>query len=279
MNATAGERLQKVLSAAGLGSRREIETWISAGRVAVNGRTALLGQRVLPTDLVSLDGRPLRLQAAAAPAIRVLVYNKPEGEICSRRDPDGRPSVFDNLPRLRGSRWVLVGRLDLNTAGLLLATDSGELANRLMHPGSRIEREYMVRVNGEVELAVLERLRRGMELEDGPAAFDEVQPRGGEGRNRWFAVVLREGRNREVRRLWESQGCTVSRLKRVRFGPVSLGPRDRRGAYRELDAAELEALCACVGLEAPPRPAAAKPPARAPGTGPGQRTRGLSRRR
>lgn len=279
MNTTDGERLQKVLAAAGLGSRREIETWISAGRVAVNGRTALLGQRVLPTDLVSLDGRPLRLQAAAASPIRVLVYNKPEGEICSRRDPDGRPSVFDNLPRLRGARWVLVGRLDLNTAGLLLATDSGELANRLMHPGSRIEREYMVRVNGEVEPAVLERLRRGVELEDGPAAFDEVQARGGEGRNRWFAVVLREGRNREVRRLWESQGCIVSRLKRVRFGPVHLGPRDRRGAYRELDAAEVTALCACVGLEAPPRVAAAKPPARAPGTGQGQRSRGLSRRR
>jgi 23S rRNA pseudouridine2605 synthase len=279
VNATAGERLQKALAAAGLGSRREIETWISAGRVAVNGRTAVLGQRVLPTDLVSLDGRPLRLQVTAAPPIRVLAYNKPEGEICSRRDPDGRPSVFDNLPRLRGARWVLVGRLDLNTAGLLLATDSGELANRLMHPASGIEREYLVRVNGEVEHAVLERLRRGVELEDGPAAFDEVQPRGGEGRNRWFAVVLREGRNREVRRLWESQGCTVSRLKRVRFGPVSLGPRDRRGTYRELDEGEVAALCACVGLEAPPRVAVAKPPERRREAGPGQRARGLSRRR
>jgi 23S rRNA pseudouridine2605 synthase len=262
---TPGERLQKALATAGLGSRREIETWISAGRVIVNGHTAILGQRVGPADEVSLDGRPLRLGLSAAPVIRVLAYNKPEGEICSRRDPEGRPSVFERLPRLRGARWVLVGRLDLNTAGLLLVTDSGELANRLMHPGYRIEREYMVRVNGEVDPASLARLRQGIELDDGRAAFDEVRERGGEGRNRWYSVVLREGRNREVRRLWESLGCTVSRLKRVRFGPVSLGHGDRRGACRELGAHEVQSLCACVGLE-PPQPA--------PATKPGPRERG-----
>ncbi len=256
-----GERLQKVLAAAGLGSRREIEGWIVAGRVSVNGSLATLGQRVGPRDAITIDGRPLgrefrEAQGAALP--RVIVYNKPEGEICTRRDPDGRPTVFERLPRLRGGRWVLVGRLDLNTAGLLLVTDHGELANRLMHPGYGIEREYLVRINGEVDESILERLRRGVELEDGRAAFDAVEPRGGNGRNRWFAVLLREGRNREVRRLWEAVGCTVSRLKRVRFGPVSLGPRDLRGSWRELAEPELRALFERVSLPLP-MPAQAEP--------------------
>ena len=253
-----GPRLQKVLADRGLGSRREIEGWIGAGRVTVNGRPAVLGQRVARGDRVAVDGKPVRLHDAEPAAIRVVAYNKPEGEICSRRDPEGRPTVFAALPRRRDGRWIIVGRLDFNTTGLLLATDCGELANRLMHPGSAIEREYLVRVLGEVDAALLARLRSGVPLEDGIAAFDEIREHEGEGSNRWFSVVLREGRNREVRRLWESQGCKVSRLKRVRFGPVALGPRERRGTWRELDEAEVRALCACVGLT-PPARAAARP--------------------
>jgi 23S rRNA pseudouridine2605 synthase len=253
-----GERLQKVLAAAGLGSRREIEGWISAGRVTVNGLTAELGQRVASLEGVAIDGKALKRPRAGPGLPRVIVYNKPEGEICSRKDPEGRPSVFEQFPRLRDGRWVLVGRLDVNTAGLLLATDHGELANRLMHPGYGIEREYLVRVNGEVDEAVLARLRTGVQLDDGMAAFDAIVERGGSGRNRWYSVVLREGRNREVRRLWEAQGCTVSRLKRVRFGPVTLGPRDIRGAWRELDEAGLRQLFLLVGLT-PPAPAQAAP--------------------
>ena len=255
---TEGVRLHKVLADLGLGSRREIEGWIEAGRVTVNGRPAVLGQRVAHGERVAVDGKPVRLPEAEPAAIRVVVYNKPEGEICSRRDPEGRPTVFAALPRLRAGRWIIVGRLDLNTTGLLLATDSGELANRLMHPGSAIEREYLVRVLGEVDAALLGRLRAGVLLDDGMAAFDDIRELKGEGSNRWFSVVLREGRNREVRRLWESQGCKVSRLKRVRFGTVALGPRDRRGTCRELDEAEVRALCAAVGLVAPARAAVAE---------------------
>lgn len=249
-----GERLQKVLAAAGLGSRREIEGWITAGRISVNGRIATLGQRIGPHEAIAIDGRPLARafrEPRAAVLPRVIAYNKPEGEICTRRDPEGRPTVFERFPRLRGGRWVLVGRLDLNTAGLLLATDHGELANRLMHPGCGIEREYLVRINGEVDEALLARLRSGVELEDGRAAFDAIDARGGSGRNRWFAVILREGRNREVRRLWEAVGCTVSRLKRVRFGPVSLGSRELRGTWRELSEPEVRALFDLVSLPLP----------------------------
>jgi 23S rRNA pseudouridine2605 synthase len=214
---TVPVRLQKALADAGLGSRREIERWIESGRVQLNGVVATLGQKVGPDDSVLVDGRPVRLVRNPAAAIRVIAYNKPEGEICSRRDPEGRPTVFGALPRIRDARWVIVGRLDFNTSGLLLATDSGELAARLMHPGQQIEREYLVRVLGEVDAAMLARLRAGVALDDGMAAFDEVREQpGGSGSNRWFSVVLREGRNREVRRLWESQGCKVSRLKRVR---------------------------------------------------------------
>jgi 23S rRNA pseudouridine2605 synthase len=258
---TEGARLHKALADLGLGSRREIEGWIEAGRVTVNGRAAVLGQRIARGDRVAVDGKPVRLPDAEPAAIRVIAYNKPEGEICSRRDPEGRPTVFAALPRLRDGRWIIVGRLDLNTTGLLLATDSGELANRLMHPGSSIEREYLVRVLGEVDAALLARLRAGVLLDDGMAAFDDIRELKGEGSNRWFTVVLREGRNREVRRLWESQGCKVSRLKRVRFGTVALGPRERRGTCRELDEAEVRALCASVGL-IPPAPARAGAPER-----------------
>lgn len=250
---TGPVRLQKALADAGLGSRREIERWIEAGRVQLNGLVATLGQKVGPDDNVLVDGRPVRLARNTAAAIRVLAYNKPEGEICSRRDPEGRPTVFGALPRIRDARWVIVGRLDFNTSGLLLATDSGELAARLMHPGQQIEREYLVRVLGEVDAAMLARLRAGVALDDGMASFDEVREQpGGSGSNRWFSVVLREGRNREVRRLWESQGCKVSRLKRTRFGGVVLGARERRGTWRELTGEELKVLCASVGLQQAP---------------------------
>lgn len=253
----AGTRLQKLLAEAGLGSRREIETWIEQGRISVNSKVARLGDRARAGDEVRLDGKPLALTARAS--VRVLAYHKPVGEIVTRNDPKGRNSVFERLPPLAVGKWVAVGRLDYNTSGLLLLTNSGELANRLMHPGFALEREYVVRVAGEVDEAMLARLRAGVLLDDGPAAFDAVREQGGSGRNRWFAVTLREGRNREVRRLWESQGCTVSRLKRVRFGPVALGPRERRGTWRELEEQEVAALCASVGLA--PRVVETPPPA------------------
>lgn len=256
-------RLQKALADAGLGSRREIERWIETGRVQLNGQVATLGQKVGADDNVLVDGRPVRFTRDAAAAIRVLAYNKPEGEICSRRDPEGRPTVFGALPRIREARWVIVGRLDFNTSGLLLVTDSGELAARLMHPGQQIEREYLVRVLGEVDAAMLARLRAGVALDDGMASFDEVREQpGGSGSNRWFSVVLREGRNREVRRLWESQGCKVSRLKRTRFGGVVLGPRERRGTWRELAGEELRLLCASVGLQPAQQPQESSQPGR-----------------
>ena len=226
--AQKAERLQKVLAAAGLGSRREIESWIEAGRVTVGGRVAKLGDRATG-EPIAVDGRPV--QAAAAPPGRVLVYNKPEGELVTRSDPDGRTTVFSKLPP---GRWIAVGRLDLNSAGLLLFTDDGELANRLMHPRYGIEREYQVRVQGPVDL---ERLRRGVQLDDGEAAFERIEPvdpRASASANRWYRVMLKEGRNREVRRLFEAVGARVSRLIRIRYGPIEL-PRDLApGMWREL---------------------------------------------
>lgn len=241
--APAPQRLQKVLAQAGLGSRRSIEAWIEAGRVQVNDHVARLGERVGAADQLRLDGRliPTR-RLAAAPACRVIAYYKPAGVICSRRDEAGRPTVYERLPPLRAGRWVGIGRLDLNTSGLLLFSNDGGLANRLMHPSGGIEREYAVRVLGEVDGAMLERLRAGVELADGRARFERITARGGSGSNRWFQVVLREGRKHEVRRLWESQGLTVSRLIRVRFGSVEL-PRERRqGDWWELGAEEVERL-------------------------------------
>ena len=240
--ATSGQRIQKALAAGGLCSRREAERWIIDGRLKVDGRRAELGQRLHGDERLSLDGRRLRLASSNA-AARVLVYHKPVGEICSRRAEGGRRTVYRNLPPMERGRWLSVGRLDVATSGLLLFTDDGELANRLMHPASCVEREYLARVRGDVDPAMLERLCRGVELEDGRAAFSDIQPGGdGGGANRWFYMVLMEGRNREVRRLWESQGVQVCRLKRLRFGRVFLPSSLRPGRWRELDAPAVRAL-------------------------------------
>lgn len=240
------EKLQKVLARAGLGSRREIEEWIRAGRVKVDGRVATLGDRVETDARLQVDGRPVTVRAVTR---RVIAYHKPVGEVCTRHDPDGRPTIFAALPRLREGRWVAVGRLDVNTAGLLLLTSDGELANRLMHPRSGVEREYAVRVLGEVTADTLRRLREGVELEDGAARFDSIREAGGEGANRWYHVTLKEGRKREVRRLWEAVGLRVSRLIRVRFGPLRLQRELRPGKSREVKGPELAALLASVGLQ------------------------------
>ncbi len=261
MSTVGGERLQKYLAAAGVASRRTVETWIEAGRITVDGRVAQLGDRVRGTELIALDGEPLHRRPRPE-RTRVLAYYKPEGELSTRSDPQGRPCVFDRLPRLKDARWVAVGRLDLNTQGLLLLTNNGALAHRLMHPGTGIEREYAVRVLGEVGAEVLERLSQGVLLEDGMARFDTLREAGGSGANRWFHVVLREGRNREVRRLWESQGLRVSRLMRVRYGPVTLRRGLRPGRWDELDAAAVAALMALAGME--PEPPAPRPRRRGP---------------
>ncbi len=234
-NPPQAERLQKLLAAAGLGSRREIEGWIAAGRLKVNGAVAKLGDRAAPADSIELDGTALALKAAGGRP-RVLLYHKPDGEMVTRSDPAGRPTVFQRLPPIAGGKWVAVGRLDINTAGLLLLTDSGELANRLMHPRYEVEREYAVRVLGALQPGERAQLLAGVRLTDGDARFDSLEPSGAaEGANRWYRVVLREGRNREVRRLFEALGRKVSRLLRVRYGPVEL-PRDLRpGNWIELD--------------------------------------------
>jgi 23S rRNA pseudouridine2605 synthase len=271
-----GERLQKFLAQAGLGSRRQIEDWIRAGRITVDGRVAQLGDRVEGSELIALDGRRLQRQSQRVRR-RVLAYYKPVGQLTSRSDPGDRPTVFEGLPRLRHARWIAVGRLDINTQGLLLLTTDGELANRLMHPSSQVEREYAVRVRGEVDDALLERLREGVVLDDGPARFDSVRDAGGSGVNHWYHVVLREGRNREVRRLWESQGVTVSRLVRVRYGPITL----RRGLHPErwdeLDPGRIAELMKAVGMEV--KPPAPRPDRRRGAAGKGAWRRPGRRRR
>lgn len=245
----SGEKLQKVLARVGLASRRDAEAWISEGRVKVNGVVASLGQRVDLHDAISVDGRLLKREEVAETVRRVLIYNKPDGEICTRDDPEGRPTVFDRLPKLREGRWINIGRLDINTTGLLLFTTDGELANRLMHPSYQMDREYAVRVRGEVDEEMLERLKTGVMLEDGPARFTDIQEApGGEGFNHWYHCVVMEGRNREVRRLWESQGVVVSRLKRVRFGPVFLTSDLSMGRWREMGQGEVDILSGEVGL-------------------------------
>ncbi|MBE0507223.1 MAG: 23S rRNA pseudouridine(2605) synthase RluB [Marinospirillum sp.] len=246
--ADATEKLQKVLARSGLGSRREMETLIDAGLVTVNGRTATLGDRITDRDRVTVRGRPVSLKAEDDLPRRVIMYNKPEGELVTRKDPEGRRTVFDHLPRLRGERWIAIGRLDINTSGLLLFTNDGELANRLMHPSHQVEREYAVRVMGEVTDEMLNAMKDGVMLEDGVARFTDIQLVGGEGINVWYHVVITEGRNREVRRLWESQGVTVSRLKRVRYGNIYLDKRTKMGEWIELTQSEIDDMSALAGL-------------------------------
>lgn len=245
----AGEKLQKVLARIGVGSRRDVEGWISKGRIKVNGKDATLGQRVDMHDAITIDGKVIKREEASESVRRVIMYNKPDGEICTRDDPEGRPTVFDKLPRPKEGRWINIGRLDINTTGLLMFTTDGELANRLMHPSYEMDREYAVRVRGEVDEEMIARLKAGVMLEDGPAKFTDIQEApGGEGFNHWYHCVVMEGRNREVRRLWESQGLVVSRLKRVRFGPVFLNSDLPMGRWREMTQYEVDVLSAEVGL-------------------------------
>ncbi|EGQ9167961.1 23S rRNA pseudouridine(2605) synthase RluB [Vibrio cholerae] len=243
------EKLQKVLARAGHGSRRELEALIRAGRVSVNGKVAVLGERLEDDNaVVRIDGHVVSVKAQEEVICRVLAYYKPEGELCTRHDPEGRRTVFDRLPKIRGSRWISVGRLDANTSGLLLFTTDGELANRLMHPSRQVEREYLVRVFGDVTEEKVRNLVRGVQLEDGMARFEDVMYAGGEGINHTFYVVINEGRNREVRRLWESQGTTVSRLKRVRYGDIFLDKKLPRGGWMELDLKQVNYLRELVEL-------------------------------
>jgi len=247
--APKGERIQKALANAGFGSRRELERQIAAGEVRVNGQVAKLGDRITPEDRVTVGKRRVGAWRLTPTAHRTIVYNKPLGELVTRFDPQGRPTVFPRLPRLQTGRWIAVGRLDINTTGLLILTTDGELANRLMHPSRQIEREYAVRVLGEPSESQLQQLVEGVKLEDGPARFEEIVASGGEGANRWFHVVIMEGRKREVRRLWESVGLQVSRLKRVRFGPVMLDSRLLAGNWRNLAREELVSLQEMAGLD------------------------------
>lgn len=242
------EKLQKALARLGLGSRRQMEDVIREGRVSVNGKIATIGDRVGQGDEIRVDGRLLRYTAENEKRRRILMYYKPEGEICSSHDPEGRPTVFERLPPLSHDRWVMVGRLDINSTGLLLFTNDGELAHRLMHPSNEIEREYAVRVMGEVTPEIIKNLTTGVQLDDGMAQFDDIIEKGGEGINKWYQVKLKEGRNREVRRLFESQGLKVSRLLRTRYGSVVLPRELRTGRYLELDRYEIDKLTSLVNI-------------------------------
>ena len=244
------EKLQKVLARSGYGSRREIEAMIGAGRIRVNGKVAQVGERIDADASVRIDGHEVVIKSENSVVRRVLTYHKPEGELCTRKDPEGRPTVYERLPRMSGARWVAVGRLDVNTSGLLLFTTDGELANRLMHPSQEVEREYAVRIFGEVTDAMINRLKKGVQLEDGLAHFDTIKAvGGGEGMNRWYHVTLKEGRNREVRRLWESQEVQVSRLIRVRYGDIKLESGLPQGGWSELELDQVNELRAKVGLQ------------------------------
>lgn len=242
------ERIQKVLARAGVGSRRQIEAWIKEGRIKINGKPAQLGDHISSKDKVKVDNRVIQLVDPATDKLKVLAYYKPAGEICARSDPKYKKTVFDSLPGVKNGRWINIGRLDLNTIGLLLFTNNGELANRLMHPSSEVEREYAVRVLGEVTDKQIQAMLKGVKLDDGVARFSDIVESGGQGANHWYHVVIMEGRNREVRRLWESQGLQVSRLMRVRFGSYILPRAKRPGNYWDLDESEIKALCKEVRL-------------------------------
>lgn len=248
----AEERVQKVLSRMGFGSRREIERWIEQGRIKINGEPCVLGDRVKPGDRVHVNGKRIIVREQKPEFTRVIMYHKPEGEVCTRSDPEGRRTVFDHLPKAGRARWIGIGRLDINTSGLLLFTTNGELANRLMHPSREVEREYAVRVKGEVTREDLRQLLTGVTLEDGPARFDDIVDGGGEGANHWYYVVIREGRKREVRRLWEAVGAQVSRLIRVRYGNIIMPKSLRKGRVKDLDAGDIKQLAESVGLEFEP---------------------------
>jgi len=247
--ASLSDRLQKVMAAAGLGSRRALEKHIAEGQVSIDGRQASIGQNVTEGCVIAFEDRNWRVIKKSS-GHRTLIYNKPEGEVTSRSDPEGRATVFDRLPPVRDARWVAIGRLDINTTGLLLLTTDGELANTMMHPSSTVDREYACRIRGQAGAEQLERLRAGVELEDGPASFSDIQEAGGSGENHWYHVTIMEGRNREVRRLWESQGLAVSRLKRVRYGAAFLPRRLRMGQWSEITPREHEILREDVGLPA-----------------------------
>lgn len=250
-----GDKIQKVLAQAGFGSRRSVEEWIAEGRVSVNGETATLGMRVVPGDLIKTDRRSLRV-GKQNQGVRILLYHKPEGEIVSRDDPKHRATVFEKLPKARGQKWTAIGRLDFNTGGLLIFTTSGELANRLMHPRFEVEREYAVRIQGTLAPEqIKELLTDGIELEDGHVKFDKLEDHGGEGFNHWYRVILREGRNRIVRRTFEALGTPVSRLMRIRFGLINLPPRLKRGMTAELGEEQVKQVLAWAEV-APPTPVA-----------------------
>ena len=250
-----GDKLQKILAEAGLGSRREMERWISAGRVTVDDEAAHLGQRVGPDARITVDGKPLKVRARKGAGqsadARVLIYNKPVGEVSTRKDPEGRKTIFDNLPELGSGRWISIGRLDIATGGLLLLTTDGTLANRMMHPSTGLDREYAVRVNGMLSDEQREMLLTGIEDEGETLAFSDIQYYNGRGTNHWYHVVLLEGKNREIRRLFESCGLAVSRLKRVRFGPVVLPSRIARGRYETLSEYDTRELYRLLKLPTP----------------------------
>jgi len=242
------EKLQKVLARAGIGSRREMERWIEQGRVKVNDVVATIGDRVSEKDRIKVDNKVIH-QRRTQVQQRVIAYHKPIGEVCTRDDPEGRTTIFKNLPKLSAGRWISIGRLDLNTSGLLLLTTDGELANKLMHPSSEIDREYAVRILGEVSPEIIKELKTNVPLDDGDAHFIDVKAAGGQGANHWYHVVLKEGRNREVRRLWEYFGFAVSRLMRIRYGDIKLERRVRPSKSEELSTQEMLALYQSVGLE------------------------------